>query len=158
MGYTVENWDTYFGQDGIISKSANCIKFGYHIFTNAKDVSDTCDNGSHHIIAIGDYFSPTNNNNNLDEDYNFEFDIKINLKDEKAQCKITNHISLVNSILKELHCTFKGTNTFEVKPIIINIEGTESFFIDEIKSYKLKECGSSLLKLSSLIIISLILI
>ena len=158
MGYTIENGDTYFGQDRIISKSANCIKFGYHIFINAKDISDTCDNRSHHVIAIGDYYPPTNENYNFDENYNFELDIKVNSKDEKAQCKITNHVSLVNSILKELHCTFKGTNTFEVKPIIVNVEGTEPFFIDEIKSYKLKECGSSLLKLSSLIILSLIIL
>ena len=41
-GILLKIW-IYFGQDGIISKSANCIKFGYHIFTNAEYVSDTCD-------------------------------------------------------------------------------------------------------------------
>ena len=111
----------------------------------------------HHVIAIGDYLPA--NNNNLNEDYSFYLDIKANSKDAKAQCKITNHDSSDNSILKELHCLFKGQNTFEVKPIIAKVNnGTENFFIDEIGTFNLKECGASLLKISSLVIISLLLL
>ena len=157
LGYIVENWDTYFGQDGTISESANCINTNYHIFLNADKISDNCESDLHHVIAIGDYLPA--NNNNLNEDYSFELDIKVNSKDAKAQCKITNHDSSDNSILKELHCLFKGQNTFEVKPIIVKANNcTENFFIDEIGTFNLKECGASLLKISCLVIISLLLL
>lgn len=158
-GYDMEGWDTYIKPT--ISESAICVNLDYNIFLTWDEedrISDICDNGSHKITIKGDFLEKKNVND-LSETYNFELPIKVNSKDAKAQCEIKpqRNSEKLNSQVYLLYCTFKGSNTFQIEPVLVNTDKGEPFFIDKLSTYKLKDCGASLLKLSYLIILILFL-